>query len=118
MSFSESIQSCFAKYARFEGRASRSEYWWFSLFGVLMSWGSTVAGAVAFGELGGVLSLLVNLFLFLPSIAVLVRRLHDSERSGWWYWICLTIVGVIPVIIWLVSEGNQQENRYGPAPVR
>jgi len=58
------------------------------------------------------------LALFIPSTAVMVRRLHDTGRSGWWYWIILTIIGIIPLIIWLASEGDKGENGFGPAPVR
>jgi uncharacterized membrane protein YhaH (DUF805 family) len=64
------------------------------VFFVLLSWGSSVAGVVMLGEAGGLLSLLVMLALFIPSTAVMVRRLHDTGRSGWWYWITLTIIGI------------------------
>ena len=116
MSFSESISACFGKYATFAGRASRSEFWWFYLFTVLMSWGSMIVGAVAFGETGGPLfSNLVSLAFFLPSLAVGARRLHDKGRTGWWQLLSFTVVGIIVLIVWWASEGDGDTNEYGEA---
>lgn len=95
------------KYADFKGRASRPEYWWFYLFSVLLSWGALIV------EHTGIVSGMVNLVLLLPSIAVQARRLHDTNRSGWWMLIAFTIIGLIPLIIWLASKGDNQENQYG-----
>jgi len=75
MSFSESIQICFTKYADFKGTASRSEFWWFYLF--------TVAANTLFRLFVPNLAFVVTLAIFLPSLAVSVRRSHDSGRSGW-----------------------------------
>jgi uncharacterized membrane protein YhaH (DUF805 family) len=61
----------------------------------------------------GIVSGIVNLALLLPSLAVAARRLHDTNRSGWWMLISLTIIGLIPLIIWLASKGNDQSNEYG-----
>ena len=116
MNFSQSISTCFAKYATFSGRAGRSEFWWFYLFILLMGWGASVVGAVVLGELGGFISLMFNLAVIVPSLAVTVRRLHDTGRSGWWILITITIIGLIPYIIWLASTGNPGENAYGPPP--
>jgi len=60
------------------------------------------------------LSYLANLGLFLPSLAVAVRRLHDTNRSGWWYLIAFTIIGIIPLIIWFATRGTIGDNQYGP----
>ena len=97
MTFQESIQVCFKKYADFTGRASRSEYWWFMLFLFLVS-----AGASMFSQ---VVSGLFSLATLLPSLAAGARRLHDTNRSGWLQllWI-VPLIGWIIVIVFLVQE--------------
>ena len=117
MSFGESISSCFSKYVTFDGRASRSEYWWFFLFYILLNWGGLIVEAVTptsseVAELH-ILTNLIALVLFLPSISVACRRLHDTGRSGWNQLWMLTIIGIIPVLIWLSSKSNDHENKYG-----
>jgi uncharacterized membrane protein YhaH (DUF805 family) len=114
MNFSESIATCMSKYATFSGRASRAEFWWFYLFSVLLGWGATLVGVALFGDGSVAINLVVWLVLFLPSSAVYVRRLHDTGRSGWNIWWILTIIGFIPLIIWLASQGDAHDNRYGP----
>ena len=89
MTFQESIQVCFKKYADFTGRASRSEFWWFMLFTVL-------AGAAA-GIISQYVSALFYLATLLPSVAVATRRLHDTGRSGWWQ-----LIGLVPILGWIV----------------
>jgi uncharacterized membrane protein YhaH (DUF805 family) len=98
------------------------------LFGVLVSrvtrvldglLGSSIVRTTQYGtEVGvGIISSLVGLALLLPSIAVLVRRLHDTDRSGWWYWIVLIpILGWLVLLYFLVSAGTPGANRYGPPP--
>jgi uncharacterized membrane protein YhaH (DUF805 family) len=108
MTFAESIKACFAKYADFNGRASRSEYWWFFLFAVL--------GGMALSMVSNTLALLFNLALLVPSLAVGARRLHDTDRSGWMLLIWLIpLVGWIVVIYFLAQE-PKEPNRFGPAP--
>lgn len=81
--FTEAIKVCFRKYATFKGRASRSEYWWFTLFTSLLGgFGSLLEAGM--GSDGQALSALFGIATFLPSIAVAVRRLHDTDHSGWW----------------------------------
>jgi uncharacterized membrane protein YhaH (DUF805 family) len=89
MTFFESIQICFKKFAEFNGRASRSEFWWWALFVFLLS----LIGQVIGKSLGSLFSLIT----LLPSIAVAARRLHDIGRSGWWQ-----LVGFIPLLGWVV----------------
>lgn len=114
MDFGKSIQTCMGKYATFEGRASRSEFWWFYLFTIMLSWGASVVGALSFGEGGGAaLSLLTNLAVMLPSFAASSRRLHDTNRSGWWVLLALTIIGIIPLIIWWAQDSDKAANQYG-----
>ena len=101
MNFQESIQACFTKYADFKGRASRSEYWWFVLFIVLVSLGTSMVGHLLSG--------LFSLATLLPSIAVATRRLHDTDRSGWWQLIVLVpLVGFIILIVFLAQEGKAE----------
>lgn len=107
MTFGKSISTCMGKYVDFKGRASRPEYWWFYLFTVLLSWGSLIV------DHSGIVSGIVNLALFLPAFSAAARRLHDTNRSGWWMLIAFTIIGLIPLIIWLASKGNDQSNDYG-----
>lgn len=110
LNFGQAITVCFSKYADFKGRALRSEYWWFYLFTVLLGWGATLV------DPSGIVAGIVNLALLLPVLAAATRRLHDTGRSGWWQLIALTIIGLIPLIIWLASQGAAKENQYGPAP--
>lgn len=107
MTFGKSIATCFAKYVDFKGRASRPEFWWFYLFTILLSWGSILVDS------SQVLSMIVNLAVFLPVIAAGSRRLHDTNRSGWWQLIMLTVIGIIPLVIWQASKGSDQDNQYG-----
>lgn len=120
MTFTQSITICMSKYATFKGRASRSEFWWFYLFAVLLGWAASVVGAVtmpAGSGLGDIFSLVVNLVLLLPSLAAGARRLHDIGRSGWWLLLCLTGIGIILLIIWWVQDTKHEANNYGPASV-
>lgn len=102
MTFGQSIATCFSKYVSFSGRASRSEYWWFWLF-------TFILGFVC-GLIDETFSTLVNLALFLPMIAVGVRRMHDTGRSGW----CL----IIPIanIVFACLESEHGTNQYGEEP--
>lgn len=100
-------------YVNFTGRARRAEYWYFQLFQLLIS---VVIGIIA--GLSGIdkLSILANIIsvaLFLPSLAVYVRRLHDVNRSGWWILISFTIIGIIPLFIWLIRETDPKPNQWG-----
>ena len=110
MSFAESISTCFAKYATFSGRAARSEYWWFYLFTTLLTWAALVVDSVTSSDSGA--NILVSLALAIPALSSAVRRMHDVNRSGWWLLLVFTIIGVIPVIIWLASEGKNENNQY------
>lgn len=107
MTFGKSISTCLAKYADFKGRASRPEYWWFYLFTLLLSWGSLIIDS------SEIVSGIINLVFLLPALAAGTRRLHDTNRSGWWQLIAFTIIGLIPLIIWLASKGDDQSNEFG-----
>lgn len=115
MDFITAVKTGFGKFATFEGRARRSEYWFFTLFLVLAS---TVLSIIDATTGIGVLSLIFSLVTLIPAIAVAVRRLHDTNRSGWWYLLFLVpLVGAIVLIIWFCGQGTEGENRFGANPV-
>lgn len=102
------------KYAVFSGRARRQEYWMFTLIASLIYLGLIVLGLAMDTE---VPELVFFAATFLPSLAVSVRRLHDTGRSGWWVLIGMVpCVGSIVIIIFMATEGERGENRYGPDP--
>jgi uncharacterized membrane protein YhaH (DUF805 family) len=115
MGFGGAIKTCFSKYATFKGRARRPEYWWWYLFYSLALWGLLILdGLIA--AVGGpaVLTLLGVLALFLPTLAAAVRRLHDTDRSGWTQLIVLIpLVGPIILIVFLCQRGTEGANRFG-----
>ena len=120
MSFGESISTVFSKYATFSGRARRSEYWWWYLFIVIIS---AVVGGIAAAaggsdgsSFGSLVAGLVGLALVLPTLAVGVRRLHDTGRSGWWLLISFVpVIGSIVLIVFFLLD-SQPDNEYGPNP--
>ena len=106
------------RYAEFSGRSRRKEYWLFLLLAIGLG---IVAGIIdgilglrhgSVGPIGGLLSLA----LLIPSIAVAIRRLHDTDRSGWWLVIACTGVGVLPLLYWQYQPGTPGTNRFGPNP--
>jgi len=112
---------CFKKYAVFAGRARRREYWMFTLFNILVSF---VLGIVV-GFVAGMskspelvwLGQIYTLAVFLPGLAVSVRRLHDTGRSGWWFLVNLVpIVGLIVMLVFLCLDSQPGANQYGPNP--
>lgn len=115
MTITESVSGCFSKAFVFTGRASRAEYWWFALFTLLVSMIAGIIDQSSYGEPATVTAI-TNLVILFPSLAVNIRRLHDTGHSGWWYLIILTIIGIIPYFIWMVSKGDDRQNEYG-APV-
>lgn len=111
MDFVPAVKSCFEHYATFAGRAPRSEYWFFTLF----CWVVEAAAGLATGE---TVSSLVGLALLIPSLAVSVRRLHDTDRSGWWFLFALIpLIGWIFWLIWMCTAGDRHENRFGADPL-
>ena len=109
------------KYAEFGGRAQKAEYWFFFLFTILVSVGLGIIDRITgsfMPQVGmGLLGVLYSLAVFIPTLAVSIRRLHDTGRSGWWLLIGLIpLVGVIVLIIFMVQDSNPGENQYGPNP--
>ena len=145
MSFGQAVKVSFRKYATFAGRARRAEYWWFQLFQFLVQLPALVVFfigyAAAFSSVFDAMDengnipesaaddinwgllfasyiplIVISLVLFLPGLAVLVRRLHDTGRSGWWYWISLVPGGSIVLLVFAVMEGQPHANLYGEDP--
>ena len=137
MTFTQSIAVCFQKYIDFSGRASRSEYWWFFLFTLIVRLITTWIP---------VLNVVVALALLLPSLTVTVRRLHDTNRTGWWVLLPIglavggavagailtfaglaavgialvalgSIVGFVVLLVFLVQPSDPGPNQYGPNPL-
>ena len=116
------------KYASFDGRSTRSEYWYFVLFYVLISIIFTLIDTTVINpsllnmtpeeaSKGGLLAGIFALALILPQIALGVRRLHDIGKSGWWYLIVLIpILGALVLLFFFVTDSQSGENKYGPNP--
>ena len=109
------------KYATFEGRARRKEYWFFVLFNVLaiivLEILDVVLGTFSKETGFGLLSGLYAIAVLLPSLAVTVRRLHDTDRSGWWILInFIPLIGAIVLLIFTLLDGTPGSNRFGPSP--
>ena len=109
MNFLESIQTCYKKFFDFSGRASKSEYWWFQLYNAIIY----VLTFVFQGDLSLLFSIVV-IANIIPTYAAAVRRIHDSDKSGW-----MVLIAVIPliglyVIVLLLQDGSKGKNRFGP----
>lgn len=114
MTFTEAIKDGFDHYTVFDGRARRSAFWYWVLFGFLVGIAANIVSMVLFDS--QVLSYLTSLALFLPGLSVAIRRLHDTNRTGWWYLLVLTVIGIIVLIVWWVQDSDPGENEYGPSP--
>ncbi len=108
-------------YATFSGRARRKEYWMFTLFNIIFAIVAMILDNIlgtASPQTGyGIIYLLYSLFVLIPGIAVLIRRLHDTGKSGWMILVSLIpIAGPIWLLVLLVTEGTKGANEYGPDP--
>lgn len=119
VSFSQAVRMAFDSYCRFQGRSSRSEYWWWVLFVAILS--------LCIGIIEGILGFsmtavrttsgILSLVLLLPGLGLSVRRLHDIGKSGWWILLgFIPVVGAIILITWFARNSEMTENRYGPMP--
>ena len=129
MGFVDAVMTCLSKFVTFSGRASRSEFWWFRLFfflsivvGFLFTAGVNSALGIQRGSTGasvtGAMFGLAFLCLVLADLAVLVRRLHDTDRSGWAFFVALIpFIGGILLLVWCCTRGTQGGNRYGDDPL-
>ncbi|MEO1619757.1 MAG: DUF805 domain-containing protein [Cyanobacteria bacterium J06632_3] len=111
---------CINKYADFDGRATRSEYWYYTLFNCIFAF-VALMGSVILGQVAGIFGALYPLYIFatlVPSLAVACRRLHDTGRSGWMQLITILPFGAIVLIIFLAQDSSFDRNAYGPNPKR
>lgn len=124
------------RYVQFSGRSRRKEYWMFALFLLIiyiiamaldsmLGFGTTsryadvsaTGAAAGFNSTGGIITMLTMLAMLLPSLAVGIRRLHDTDRSGWWLLIGLIpLIGTIVLLVFYCSDGTKGPNRFGPDP--
>ena len=126
MNFTAAIRSFWSRFADFKGRSRRSEYWYAQLFLVVTN--LAVAGidlALMDGDLdrfianggGGIVGLIWIFATIVPALAVLIRRLHDTGRTGWWALVGLVpFVGAIVLLVFTVSDSSNEENKYGTSP--
>jgi uncharacterized membrane protein YhaH (DUF805 family) len=122
MNFLEAVKSGFSNYVNFSGRAVRSEFWYWTLFtivlvGVLGVIDQMLNPGVRMGAFS-ILNGLVSLALILPGLAVSIRRLHDIDRTGWWVLLSfIPIIGILVLIYWACQPGTSGPNRFGPDPM-
>ena len=124
MGFSDALQNVLMNnYANLDGRASRSEYWWFVLFNLIVNIvtfviDSTLGTMVTYDM--GYVGLIAFLALLLPTVSVSVRRLHDIGKSGWWILLAIipivNFIGIFVIIVFTIMEGEEQPNQYGNVP--
>jgi uncharacterized membrane protein YhaH (DUF805 family) len=111
MSFGEAVKSGFSNYMKFNGRASRSEFWWFILFavviGVVINFIDNAIGT------NGIITVVWYLVILLPVLGLYFRRLHDTDRIAWWLLIGLIPFGSIVLIVFWAMNGTQGDNKYG-----
>ena len=126
MGFAEAIKSFWSNYATFKGRARRSEYWFIQLFLVLTNLAvAAIDLALMNGDVdrfianggGGIVGLIWILVTIVPALAVLVRRLHDTGKSGWWALIgFVPLIGGIVLLVFTVLDSDAGENKFGVSP--
>jgi uncharacterized membrane protein YhaH (DUF805 family) len=133
MGMQEAVRSVFQNYATFDGRASRSEFWWFILFSFIVSAVLGIIDGALFGyttemdtadgvtidiQSFGILAPIWSLAVLVPTLAVGARRLHDTGRSGWWQLLFLIpLIGAIVLIVWFATRGTPGTNAYGAEPI-
>jgi uncharacterized membrane protein YhaH (DUF805 family) len=125
MNIIESTTSAMTNIISWKGRASRSEFWWFTLFICLVTILTIIADLVIFGEEMLLMepyavvnfTNIFNIFIVLPSLSVTFRRLHDVNKSGWWLLLYFTLIGILVILYWNIKKGNEDENRFGLNPL-
>lgn len=125
MGFATAVKVVLSKYVDFTGRARRSEYWWWVLFTFIVSIVTSGLDAAFGTDLNddpgstGLIQGLASLALFLPGLAVAIRRLHDTGRVGWWVLLAfIPLIGWIVLIVFFVMDSQAGANKYGPSPKR
>ena len=117
MNFEQAIRSGFVNYFNFTGRACRSEYWFWVLFLIIADIAVDIADILIFGDASYAITLIFNLGVVIPAMAVSVRRLHDIDKTGWWSLLLLTVVGLFVLLYWTLKPGDEGENRFGHNPL-
>lgn len=117
--FMGALKDGFARYVDFRTRSTRSQFWWWTLWSVIFSIISSLVDASIGALEAGPVGLLVSLAMFLPTLAVAIRRLHDIGRTGWWYLIILVpLVGWIVLIVFFCTRTQEHPNKWGVPPQR
>ena len=126
MGFGEAVKSFWSHYSKFKGRSRRSEYWWIQLFLVLTNLAvAAIDLALMNGDVdrfianggGGIVGLIWILVTIVPALAVLVRRLHDTGKTGWWALIgFVPLIGGIVLLVFTVLDSDSGENKFGESP--
>jgi uncharacterized membrane protein YhaH (DUF805 family) len=119
MNFGQAVLSVLGNYATFVGRACRSEYWYWTLFAMVVVVCLSILDTAVFSQiLWKPLSTIFGLAILLPAIAVTARRLHDINKSGWWMLVVLIpVVGWIILLVWEIRKGDGGDNRFGHDPL-
>lgn len=116
ISFVDASRLFFQRAFDFEGRSSRAEYWWAYLMGILLYLGGSIVLGVL-GQLGAIIFFLILLGMIIPGLAVVIRRLHDTDRSGWWILIgVVPLVGFIVMLVFMCTPGTKGPNKFGQDP--
>ena len=113
MTFQEAIKDGFGKYVQFSGRSSRSAYWYWVLFVILAGFAVGLVDTIL--GIGGILELVFDVAIFLPTIAIEIRRLHDIGRTGWWLLLYISVIGFIVLIVFYLTKSDGP-NKYGAGP--
>ncbi len=117
MSFA--IDKAFKNYFNFSGRSNRSEFWYFFLFILIVNFFTHLIDTYVIGyhpDEMGVVSGIFFLATAFPQLSLIFRRLHDTGKSGWWFLLSFTIIGLIPLFVWWCTTGDPKKNRYGNIP--
>ena len=119
MGFMDAVRTCLSKFTTISGRARRAEFWWFTLFAVILGLIATGLDIMlGMGSSFGLFNIIVSLGLLLPNFCVTVRRLHDQDRSGWWILVALVpAIGAIILLVFMILRGTEGDNRFGPDPL-
>ena len=117
MSFA--IDKAFRNYLNFSGRSNRSEFWYFFLFILLGNFLTNLIDTYIIGYHPEEMGIISGIFFFataIPQLSLIFRRLHDTGKSGWWFLLSFTVIGLIPLFVWWCTTSNSKKNRYGNIP--
>jgi uncharacterized membrane protein YhaH (DUF805 family) len=120
MTFRQAIRAGFSNYINFAGRAAPSEFWYWVLFTIAAALIGAIIDTLLFRPMEHISPLAdaFSVLTFVPNISVAIRRLHDTDRSGWWWLLSFVPFGIIFLIVWWIEDGTPGSNRFGPSPPR